>query len=143
MSIGRRKAWAAFALGLIVPAALAAAGTRKADGDALDRSAAGRGDATRPLAEQAERVVVIEAKKYEFSPGEIRLKKGEAVIFELHTADRKHGFLIPDFNIHADIPQGETVRVRWVPPRAGKFAFECNIFCGSGHEDMSGTIIVE
>jgi cytochrome c oxidase subunit 2 len=128
MPRGWRKGWAAFALCL---ASLATA------------TAAGGGEATpRPAAEK-ERVIVIEAKRYEFTPGQIKLKVGESVIFELHSADRKHGFLIPDFKVRADIPPGETVRVRWVPTRAGTFAFKCDLFCGSGHEDMNGTIVVE
>jgi cytochrome c oxidase subunit 2 len=123
-----RRGWAAFALCL---ASLATA------------TAAGSGEAAPGPTAQKERVVVIEAKRYEFTPGEIRLKVGEAVIFELHSTDRKHGFLIPDFKVRADIPPGETVRVRWVPTRAGRFAFQCDLFCGSGHEEMNGTIVVE
>ncbi|HZE89222.1 MAG TPA: cupredoxin domain-containing protein [Verrucomicrobiae bacterium] len=106
-------------------------------------AAASRGEAAGPPPAGDERVIVIEARRYEFSPDEIRIKKGEAVVFELHTADRKHGFLIPDFNVRADVPPGETVRVRWVPTRTGRFAFKCDLFCGSGHEDMNGTIVVE
>jgi hypothetical protein len=32
--------------------------------------------------------------------------------------------------------------VRFVPDKVGVIAFFCDIFCGSGHEDMSGTITV-
>jgi cytochrome c oxidase subunit 2 len=32
--------------------------------------------------------------------------------------------------------------VRLVPNRIGTFDFHCDIFCGSGHEEMAGTIIV-
>jgi cytochrome c oxidase subunit 2 len=33
-------------------------------------------------------------------------------------------------------------RVRLVPDKVGTFPFVCDIFCGSGHEDMTGTIVV-
>jgi cytochrome c oxidase subunit 2 len=33
-------------------------------------------------------------------------------------------------------------RVRIVPEKAGQFVFHCDIFCGSGHEDMAGVILV-
>jgi cytochrome c oxidase subunit 2 len=28
------------------------------------------------------------------------------------------------------------------PDKTGTFTFLCDVFCGSGHEDMSGTLIV-
>jgi hypothetical protein len=28
------------------------------------------------------------------------------------------------------------------PERAGTFAFHCDVFCGDGHEEMSGRIVV-
>jgi len=33
-------------------------------------------------------------------------------------------------------------RVRFTPDRAGTFPFLCDIFCGEGHEGMSGKIVV-
>jgi cytochrome c oxidase subunit 2 len=36
------------------------------------------------------------AKRFVFTPGEIVLKKGQPVVFELTTQDFGHGFRIPD-----------------------------------------------
>jgi cytochrome c oxidase subunit 2 len=33
--------------------------------------------------------------------------------------------------------------VRIVPDKAGTFAFHCDVFCGDGHEGMTGEIVVE
>jgi cytochrome c oxidase subunit 2 len=52
------------------------------------------------------------------------------------------GFDAPDFNARADIVPGQTARLRLVPDKVGTFTFLCDIFCGSGHETMSGTINV-
>jgi cytochrome c oxidase subunit 2 len=30
-----------------------------------------------------------------------------------------------------------------VPDKAGNFAFFCDVFCGDGHEDMDGTLVIE
>ena len=38
----------------------------------------------------AERVIHITAKKFDFSPDSITLKKGEPVVFEISSADREH-----------------------------------------------------
>jgi cytochrome c oxidase subunit II len=65
------------------------------------------------------------------------------VVLELTTLDRRHGFKSTLLGLRADIIPGQTARIRLVPKQAGTFAFHCDVFCGSGHEDMSGTIVVE
>ena len=89
-----------------------------------------------------EQVIQITAKRFEYSPSEITLKKGVPAILEFTSLDRAHGFLVPQLNLRADIKPGETTRVRIVPDRTGTFPFHCDNFCGSGHEDMAGEIIV-
>ena len=41
------------------------------------------------------------------------------------------------------IKPGEVIRLRVVPRKAGRFVFRCDIFCGKGHEDMTGEFVVE
>jgi cytochrome c oxidase subunit 2 len=52
------------------------------------------------------------------------------------------GFNAPDFNIRSDIVPTKTMRLRLAPDKAGTFAFLCDVFCGDGHETMSGKLIV-
>ena len=33
--------------------------------------------------------------------------------------------------------------LRFTADKAGRFDFLCDVFCGDGHEDMSGTLIVD
>jgi cytochrome c oxidase subunit 2 len=33
-------------------------------------------------------------------------------------------------------------RLRFIPEKAGIYPFHCDNFCGSGHEEMTGTITV-
>src|SRR5262249_25635295 len=89
-----------------------------------------------------ERVIHITAKRFEFAPATIELKVGEPVILELSSLDRKHGFAAPDLHINAVIQPGKPTRVRLVPDRPGTFEFHCSVFCGSGHEDMTGQLVV-
>jgi cytochrome c oxidase subunit 2 len=96
----------------------------------------------RALAQPAEQVVKVVAKRYEFTPAEIHLKKGVPAVLELTSADVPMGLSAPDFRVRADILPGMVSRVRFVPDKAGTFDFVCDVFCGSGHEDMSGTIVV-
>ncbi len=95
-------------------------------------------------ADQPEQVIKITAKKFEYSPNEIRIKKGVPVVLEFTSLDRIHGFTVPDLSgIRATIEPGKVTRVRIVAPRAGTYEFHCDLFCGDGHEGMTGKIIVE
>jgi cytochrome c oxidase subunit II len=89
-----------------------------------------------------ERVIEISAERYEYSPAKVTLKKGEVVILELTSVDRLHGFHIKELGVRADVLPGQPVRVRIVPDKVGTFPFTCDLFCGSGHGDMSGMITV-
>ena len=89
-----------------------------------------------------EQVIHLTAKKFEYTPNEITLKKGVPVVLEITSLDRDHGFKVPEFGLRADVKPGETTRVRIVPDRVGRFEFRCDVFCGSGHEDMAGEFIV-
>lgn len=87
-------------------------------------------------------VVRISAKKFEFVPNRITLKRGKTVTLELTSLDRKHGFLIPGLKLRADIPAGQSARVTLTPEKTGTFAFRCDLFCGGGHDGMTGVIEV-
>jgi cytochrome c oxidase subunit 2 len=90
----------------------------------------------------AEREIHITAKKFDFTPDTITLKKGEPVVLVVSSKDRKHGFNLRAFGIRADVNAGETARIQFTPNKTGKFTFSCDVFCGEGHEDMTGTIVV-
>lgn len=93
---------------------------------------------------QQERVVKVTAKKFEYSPNEIRVKTGVPTVFEFTSLDRVHGFTVPDLGgIRATIEPGKVTRVTILAPKAGTYEFHCDLFCGDGHEGMTGKIIVE
>jgi cytochrome c oxidase subunit 2 len=99
--------------------------------------------ATNPHGSAAEpRIVQIVAKKFSYTPSEVRLKKGEPVILELVSKDRIHGFNLPEFKIRKDVGPKEVTRVMLTPDKVGTFSFRCDVFCGDGHEDMTGTLVV-
>jgi cytochrome c oxidase subunit 2 len=88
------------------------------------------------------RRIAVSARKFEFSPNEIRLKKGERVVFELTALDFPHGFSVPDFGVRRDFLPGKLVEMEFSADRAGRFQFLCDNFCGEGHDGMSGILIV-
>jgi len=94
------------------------------------------------IAAENEQVIQITAKRFEYSPKEITLKKGVPVVLEFTSLDRLHGFDCPGLGIRVDIRPGKINRLRFVPDKVGTFPFHCDNFCGSGHEGMRGTITV-
>jgi len=89
-----------------------------------------------------EQVVRVSASTFQFEPSEVKVKKGVPVTMELVSEDRRHGFKLPDFHVRLDVKPGVVEKVRFVPDKVGKFTFICDVFCGDGHEEMSGTLIV-
>src|SRR6202046_4858921 len=88
------------------------------------------------------KVIEITAKKFEFTPNEITLKKGEPVILRLTTTDRVHGFMSKPLKVDTDIPAGKTTDVAVTPDTAGNFTVICDHYCGTGHGGMNMKVTV-
>jgi cytochrome c oxidase subunit 2 len=89
-----------------------------------------------------ERVIHMTARKFSYEPSEITVKKDVPVVLEITSLDRDHGFRLDAFGVRADVKPGEVTRIRLVPDRIGRFEFACDVFCGTGHEEMSGELVV-
>jgi cytochrome c oxidase subunit 2 len=94
------------------------------------------------IADNTEQVIQITAKQYEYNPSTITVKKGVPVVLEFTSLDRLHGFNCTGLGIRTDIAPGKITTLRFVPQKTGTFPFRCDIFCGSRHEGMTGTIVV-
>ena|SRR5690242_7764399 len=88
------------------------------------------------------RVVAITAKRFEFSPSQIVLKKGETVKFQVTSQDVRHGLFLKPLGLDLDIVPGKTVEATVTPQVAGKFSAICDIFCGAQHGNMKMTVLV-
>ena len=87
--------------------------------------------------------IQVTLRKYEFSPGSMRVRKGERVKLVMTAADHDHGFKLDDFDVNQKIPKGTTVVVEFTADKAGTFQFRCSSVCGIGHRGMKGTLVVE
>ncbi len=90
-----------------------------------------------------EQVVQVTARRFTFTPSEIVVKKGRPVVLEISSEDFLHGFNVPALKLRADLPPGIVTRVRFTPERVGEYDFVCDNFCGAGHEEMHGRIVVK
>ena len=93
-------------------------------------------------AQAAGRRIKISARKFVFTPNEIKINVNEPVTFEFTAEDVLMGFNAPDLAVRIDLLPGKVQTLRLVPSKVGEFEFVCDIFCGEGHEKMSGKIVV-
>ena len=92
---------------------------------------------------QEPRSIAITAKRFEFVPSTITLKKGETVKLVVKSEDVTHGLFLRPLKIDTDLAAGETQEITVTPQTAGTFSAICHHFCGSGHGGMKLTVVVE
>jgi cytochrome c oxidase subunit 2 len=88
------------------------------------------------------RVVEITAKRFQFVPAEINLKKGETVTIKLVSEDVTHGFYNKPLKIDGDVLAGKTTEVTITPETVGRYVTICDHFCGANHGNMRMVINV-
>jgi cytochrome c oxidase subunit 2 len=93
--------------------------------------------------ESQPRVLAISAKRFEFTPSQVTVKRGEPVTLRVSAEDRDHGFYQKDMGIDLDLSPEHPSDVTITPEKAGRFVVICDHFCGSGHGNMKMVINVE
>jgi len=91
---------------------------------------------------QAPGAVQVVARRYQFVPDHIEVKKGEPVTLTLRSVDVTHGLTIKELGIRTEIPKGRDTLVSFTPQAVGSFEGKCSHFCGSGHGSMKFTVVV-
>lgn len=85
----------------------------------------------------------ITARRFTFEPQTITVQKGDTVRLTLISKDVAHSFALRTFNINVDLPAGQTKSVEFVADQVGAFTFRCWVYCGNGHSDMAGQLVVQ
>ena len=95
--------------------------------------------------QQAEpRVIEVVARRYVFEPSQIDVTQGERIRIVLTTADGLHGFEIKKFKIAKEVPRGsKPIVIDFTADEAGQFPIVCSAYCGDGHENMKGMLVVQ
>ncbi|MFZ0062812.1 MAG: DUF5777 family beta-barrel protein [Pyrinomonadaceae bacterium] len=86
--------------------------------------------------------IKLTARKFEFEPNVITVRKDQPVRLLITAADAEHGFEIEELGINKKLKPGAVTVVEFTPTRTGKFKFACSVMCGSGHDEMNGELIV-
>jgi len=81
----------------------------------------------------------INASNFEFDLKEITVNKGDTVKITLKNAEGLHAVMINGYKKEVKADQ----TITFVADKTGEFDFLCSIFCGAGHGDMVGKLIVQ
>jgi|GEM_PF-678952 len=118
------------------------------DGVELEASSASRAAVTPPASSTATtpsstvRTIQINVENWAFNPTTITAKKGEKVQLQLVGDSGIHGFAVPGLGKNVRVEAGKTVTITLPTDTAGSFEARCSIPCGSGHKDMTATILI-
>ena len=90
------------------------------------------------------RVIDVVARRYTFEPSQIDVTEGERIRVMVRSGDGLHGFEIKNFKVSKELPRGAApVAIEFTADEAGRFPILCSVFCGDGHEDMKGMLVVQ
>ena len=102
-----------------------------------------KGYDSRTLAQGEPRVIEVVAQRFAFEPARIEVTEGERVRLVVKSGDGVHGVEIKKFKVNKKIPRGgDPVTIEFVASTAGEFPILCSEYCGDGHEDMKGMLVV-
>ena len=96
-----------------------------------------------PAAASAPRVIDVVAKRFAFEPARIEVTEGERIRLVVTSADGVHGVGIKKFRVEKTVPRGGTpITIDFVASAPGEFPVLCSEYCGNGHEEMKGMLVV-
>ncbi len=108
-----------------------------------DRPVVGRLAQDKPSAPGESRTIEVVATRFAFEPARIEVTEGERVRLVLTSGDGVHGVEIKKFRVEKRIPRGgDPVTVEFVASAPGEYPILCSEYCGEGHEDMKGMLVV-
>lgn len=88
------------------------------------------------------RIIEVTARRFTFTPNVITAKAGERLVLEVKSLDFTHGMNFPDLKIRVDLMPGRVTRIELPAQQGGTYEFLCDNFCGDGHEEMHGKMVV-
>ena len=86
------------------------------------------------------------ARRFAFEPATIEVTEGDTVRLLVRSADGPHGVEIKAFKVKKAVPRAKPgdspVTIEFVAAAAGEYPILCSEYCGKGHEEMTGSLVV-
>jgi cytochrome c oxidase subunit 2 len=92
--------------------------------------------------EPSVRVISMTGKRYAFDPCRIVVISGEKIRIEIRSLDVPHGFALTGYGIDQSFDLEKPKTIEFTAKTPGRVPFHCSVYCGSGHTQMQGEMIV-
>jgi cytochrome c oxidase subunit 2 len=86
--------------------------------------------------------VHVIAVQFAYFPGEIEVPANSTVTFRLTSEDVIHSFSVVGTNANTMIIPGEVASLTVETEEPGEYGILCSEYCGAGHHDMEGKLVV-
>lgn len=84
------------------------------------------------------REFTVVARKFEYTPNILEVKRGDRVTIRLLSEDVHHGMFLDGYQIETSAYPGQDGALHFTADRNGKFAIRCSVTCGAFHPYMIG-----
>lgn len=85
----------------------------------------------------------VVAERFKFTPNRIEVNQGDTVRVTVKSADNTHGWQVKALDVDLLAKKGGRPETfEFVADKAGTFPIVCSEYCGKGHEDMKGLLVV-
>jgi cytochrome c oxidase subunit II len=92
------------------------------------------------------KVFEVVARRFSFEPPSIDVVEGDRVRLLVRSADGPHGVEIKAFKVKKAVPRAKPgdspITIEFTATTAGEFPILCSEYCGGGHKEMTGTLVV-
>jgi cytochrome c oxidase subunit II len=92
------------------------------------------------------KVFEVVARRFAFEPASIEVVEGDTVRLLVRSADGPHGVEIKAFKVKKAVPRAKPgdspVTIEFIAGAPGEYPILCSEYCGSGHKDMTGALVV-
>ena len=95
-----------------------------------------------PTPNPIERTIRVEASRFAYQPGIIRVNPGDRITIELTSVDVVHGLSVDGYNVELQADPGRVSSVSFIANNEGTFRLRCSVTCGDMHPFMVGKLQV-
>jgi cytochrome c oxidase subunit 2 len=95
-----------------------------------------------PATGERPRLINVMAKRFQFTPSQIEVKKDELITIRLQSEDLPHGMYIDGYDKNIKTGPGLVVKTTFRATKTGRFSFRCSETCGEFHPYMIGFLTV-
>ncbi|MBB5236071.1 cytochrome c oxidase subunit II [Deinococcus budaensis] len=85
----------------------------------------------------------VVSRAFAYDPPVLRVPAGRPVTIHVTSADVMHGYYVEGTNINVNVVPGQVASLTATFRQPGDHSVICNEYCGAGHHNMLGRVVVE